>query len=72
MDLSTDEEIHKPIIARVHEALGSKLVKKIKSIQVVFNPNRYRLFLGQLEAVENRSQEAAFQRTLPLCVTANV
>lgn len=77
MELSVENESHKPIIARVNDELGPKLVKKVKSIQVsglqsvkrdylvqvVFNPNRYRLFLGQLETVEKRSTEPVFQRT---------
>lgn len=33
----------------------------------MFNPNRYRLFLGQLEDVEQRSAQPVFQRTRGFC-----
>jgi len=37
---------------------------KISKIEVVFNPARYRVFLGELEKVEKRAQQAAFQPKL--------
>lgn len=47
----------------------------IVCVQVVFNPGRYRLFLGQLENAEKREKEATFQRTffaLPVLAPVDV
>lgn len=37
---------------------------KVEKIEYVFNPGRYRMFLGQLETVENRQMQPAFQPQL--------
>lgn len=50
--------------------LQLSVVCSCECAQVVFNPGRYRLFLGQLETAEKRSKEDAFQRaTVRVCVT---
>ncbi|CAF2955365.1 unnamed protein product [Rotaria sp. Silwood2] len=56
---------HRAIVSRIYNWLGSLPSKyKIDKIEYVFNSNRYRIFLGQIEIVENRQQQQAFQSNL--------
>ena len=58
---------HSSVISRILGWLGHIPGRyKVEKIEYVFNPGRYRMFLGQLEAIENRQQQPAFQLQLNL------
>jgi len=58
-------EKHRTIISHVSNWLGIlPSCYKIDFIEYVFNAGRYRMFLGQLEAIENRQKDPAFQPKL--------
>ncbi|CAF3381042.1 unnamed protein product [Rotaria sp. Silwood1] len=59
------EKRHPSIVSHIHKWVGClPSGRKIDKIEHVFNSNRYRVFLGQLEAVENRQYQQAFQPNL--------
>jgi len=56
---------HSHIVSRIHNWLGMLPSRyKIEKIEYVFNAARYRMFLGQLETVQNRQIQPAFQPKL--------
>ncbi len=56
---------HPDIVNRIYNWVGlSPNRRKVDKIEYIFNPGRYRMFLGQLEAIENRQMQPTFQPTL--------
>ncbi|CAF0915703.1 unnamed protein product [Didymodactylos carnosus] len=62
---------HDTIRARVHMWFGMLPHKFVMDkVEVVFNAARYRMFLGQLEIIENRQDQPAFQPSLSSEISA--
>ncbi|CAF4261564.1 unnamed protein product, partial [Rotaria magnacalcarata] len=58
-------EKHRSIVSRIYNWLGALPSHfQVDKIEYVFNSGRYRMFLGQLESVENRQKQPPFQPKL--------
>ncbi|CAF3536263.1 unnamed protein product [Rotaria socialis] len=58
-------EKHRSIVSRIYNWLGALPSHfQVDTIEYVFNSGRYRMFLGQLESVENRQKQPPFQPKL--------
>ena len=63
--LSLSEPLHTNIIAQLHTWLGP-LKSRVSRMDVVFNPARNRIFLGEMEKIESREKQPLFQGNLDL------